>query len=446
MGHEAIRALQLDKVRSQLSRLATGSEFYQQKFSKAGFEPDRVRSLEDVTQVPFTEKAELRDSQADAPPLGLHAAAPMEDILRIHASSGTTGRPSYVGITLRDREIWNEIVSRAYYCEGVRRHDVVIHAFGLGFFVGGLPLKDAVENIGATFVPIGTGASDRVVSSALNLRATILTCTPSYAHYLADYVRERFDMNPAELGFERVLVGGEPGGAVAAVREQISHDFDAEVREGLGNADVAPVFAGTCGHSPEMHFVAPDLLLPELINPDTGETVPWEEGAEGELVITHLERECVPLARFRTRDRIRVAMTPCSCGRTGIRFTCVGRTDDMLIVSGVNIWPSAISDVIRGLRPRTAGPFQILLDAPGPKVVAPLRLQVEYGPEATLLPELKRDLERSIREVLIVRSEVELVPPATLPRFEMKSRLIRRLDEEGRNEAAAETTWLRGSE
>ncbi len=426
---ERVPEMQLPRLRAQLAYVAGRSELYARAFAAAGFDPARLRTVADLRHAPFTAKDELRESQARRPPLGLHQAAPLRDVICIHSSSGTTGRPSYVGVTRADAAGWTEAISRVYWCEGVRPDDVFIHGFGLGFFVGGLPLKDAVENIGATFVPIGTGASDRIVTSIQNLGGTVLTCTPSYAQYLAEYVRDSFDMDPADLGLRRVMLGAEPGGGIPAVRERIAADFGALVTEGLGNADLIPVYTAACDAADGTHLVTTDLLALELIDPETLEPVAWEDGAEGELVATHLARESVPLVRFRTRDRVVVHASPCPCGRPGPRITCVGRTDDMLIVAGVNVWPSAISDLVCGLRPLTTGAFQVVLPEPGPKVAPPLRLQVEYGDEATDLPALKACIEALIRTKLIVRTDVELVPPSTLERWEMKAKLIRNVTE-----------------
>jgi len=430
MGFSEQREMQITKLREQLRYVWDRSPFYRRKFKEVGFDPEKLRDVSDLSHAPFTSKEELRKSQAENPPLGEHAVVSMEDVLRVHSSTGTTGKPSYVGLTRHDRDVWTEVVSRVYYCEGLRQRDILIHGFGLGFFVGGLPLKDAVENIGATFVPIGCGYSHRLVISAQNLGATVLTCTPSYAQYLAEYVRERFGMEPVQLGFRRVMLGAEPGGSIPAVRQRIADEYAALVTEGLGNADLIAVYAGSCDENEGMHFLAPDYLYLELIDPITEELLGWEDGVEGELVATHIDRECCPLVRFRTRDRIRVRMSPCACGRTGPRFTCLGRTDDMLIVRGVNVWPSAISDVIGSLRPRTTGAVQVLLFEPGPKVEPPLKLQAEYGPEATDLDALKVELEGLLREKLIVDCDVELLPPGTLPRFEMKAQLVRKLYEE----------------
>ena len=425
MPAEQVRELQLQRLRAQLDYVAANSPFYADKWRAAGFDPAAVESLE-TFDAPFTTKEELRDSQLEAPALGRHAAVPMADVVRVHSSSGTTGRPSYVGITRCDQDDWTEVISRVLYCEGMRPDDVVIHAFGLGFFVGGLPLKDATENIGATFVPIGTGATDRVVTSTRDLGATVLMCTPSYATYLAEYCRDRLNTEPDSLGLHKLLVGAEPGGSIPAVRSQLERDFGAAVSDGMGNADLFPIYAATCPERNGMHLCAQDLLLTELVDPESGQRLDWTEGAEGELVATHLRRECVPLVRFRVRDRVTVDPTPCRCGRTSPRMHCAGRTDDLLIVAGVNVWPSAVKDVVTAMQPRTTGAVQILVNGPGPQVPPPLRVQVEYGPDVEDLDGLRGEVERVLREKLIVRTAVELVPPNALPRFEMKAQLVRR--------------------
>jgi phenylacetate-CoA ligase len=430
MPWSEVERMQLAKLRTQLDYVQTKSPFYRDKFKAESFRPAKVSKLDDLARAPFTFKEELRESQIAHPPLGLHAAVALDDVIRIHSSSGTTGRPSYVGITRSDREMWTETVSRVYYCEGVRRRDVVIHGFGLGFFVGGLPLKDAIENIGATFVPIGTGNSDRLVTSVRDLGGTVLTCTPSYASYLAEFIRERYDIEPRELGIKRILLGAEPGGGIPVIRKRIADDFDAFVTESLGNADLIPTYAANCDELRGNHFLAPDFMILEVINPDTGEVLVWEDGVEGELVATHIQRECVPLVRFRTRDRVVVETSTCRCGRTAPRLRCIGRTDDMLILAGVNVWPSAIKDVVTRLYPRTTGALQILLEAPGPRVDPPLRLEIEYGADVADLSALKAELETLLRDKLIFKADVRLLPPDTLPRFEMKTQLIRRLYEE----------------
>lgn len=425
MPRDELRLLQAERLRAQLVRVAARSPFYADLWAAHGFDPAGVTSPE-TFDAPFTTKEMLRDSQLDAPPLGRHAAVPMSEVVRVHASSGTTGRPSYVGITSRDQQDWTEVVARALYCEGMRPDDVVVHAFGLGFFVGGLPLKDATERIGATFVPIGTSGSDRIVQSIRDLGATVLMSTPSYATYLAEYCRNRLDLEPRALGLHKLLLGAEPGASIPGVRAQLEAEFGATVGDGMGNADVFPIYLASCAEQDGLHLCAEDQLLTEIVDPDTGARLDWVDGAEGELVVTHLRRECVPLVRFRVRDRVVLSTRPCPCGRTSPRLRCVGRTDDLLFVAGVNVWPSAVKDVVASMQPRTTGAMQILLPDAGPVVRPPLRVQVEYGPDEEDLDGLRVDVERALRERLVVRAAVDLVPPNALPRWEMKAQLVRR--------------------
>jgi phenylacetate-CoA ligase len=429
MGPEELRPIQEEKFSRQLDYVWEKSSFYQKKFKGHGIERGDIRGLEDLSKLPFTEKDELRKSQEEQPPLGSHCAAPMDDIIRIHSSSGTTGVPTFVGITRHDNEVWTNITARSLYAKSVRPNDVVIHAIGLTFFVGGLPVKDAIEHIGATFVPIGAGASDRVVVTTKRLGGNVLHCTPSYAQYFSDYVKKKQNMEPAELGFRKLVVGAEPGGGVPAIKKRLQEDYQCLLSEGMGNSDAAPIIFGECPAQQGMHFCAQEYIFCELIDPDSGDLMEMKDGAEGELVYTLLDRECCPVVRFRTRDRITVFTDPCECGRTGFRIRCIGRTDDMLIVLGVNVFPSAIKDVITSFRPRTTGDMLVLLDKPGPTVEPPLKIQAEYTLGEKDLEALKKELEGVLRGKLVFRADVELVPEGTLPRFEMKAKLIRKLYE-----------------
>jgi len=429
MGAEELRAIQEEKFLRQLDYVWKKSPFYRKKIKEHGIERGDIRGLEDLSKLPFTEKDELRKSQEDHPPLGSHCAVPMDDVIRIHSSSGTTGIPTFVGITKHDNKVWTDITARSLFAKSVRPTDVVIHAVGLTFFVGGLPVKDAIEHIGAAFVPIGTGASDRVVMTTKQLGGNLLHCTPSYAQYFADYLRKKKKMEPSELGFKKLVVGAEPGGGVPAVKKRLQEDYQCLLSEGMGNSDAAPIIFGECPAQQGMHFCAQEYIFPELINPDSGEVLEMVDGAEGELVYTLIDRECCPVVRFRTRDRITVFTDTCECGRTSFRIRCIGRTDDMLILLGVNVFPSAIKDVVTSFRTRTTGDMIVLLDEPGPKVEPPLRIQVEYTSGEKDLEALKKELENVLREKLVFRADVELVPEGTLPRFEMKAKLIRKLYE-----------------
>src|SRR5450759_1707502 len=332
-----LRRIQETKLAAQVRYVCERSPFYRRKFAEAGLRPEDVTTLAGLTRLPFTTKEELRDSQLADPPLGSHAAVPMSEIIRIHSSTGTTGRPSYVGITRHDAAVWTDLTCRSLYAPGVRKEDVVIHAVGLTMFVGGLPSKDATEALGATLVPIGTGASEKVVMALETLRANVLHCTPSYAVYLAEYVRSHYGLDPRELGLERIISGAEPGAGIPAVRQRIEGEWGCRLTEGLGNADMAPIIFGECPEQMGMHFNAQEYIIPEIIDPESGAPLALEKGASGELIYTAIDRECCPLLRFRTRDRVVVTTTDCACGRMSFQIRCVGRTDDMLIVLGVNV-------------------------------------------------------------------------------------------------------------
>lgn len=424
-----LRELQEAKLGKQLDYLFARSPFYQDKFRTAGIRREDFQSLANLARVPFTTKEELRESQNACPPLGRHMATDMTSVIRIHSSTGTTGRPSFVGVTRRDAQIWTRVTARSFYTQGIRPSDIVIHAASLALFAGGLPSKDAIELIGATFVPVGTGASEKLVLVAKTLRANSLHCTPSYAMYLADYVRREAGMEPRELGLEKIVCGAEPGAGIPSVRAKMTEEWGARVTEGLGNADMAPIIFAECRNQSGMHFNGQEYVFVEIIDPQSGEVLPIETGVSGELVYTSLERECVPLLRFRTRDRVTILGTSCACGRTSFMLRCVGRTDDMLIVLGVNVFPSAVKDVVSSFYPKTTGEVQIVLEQPGPGVKPPLRVIAEFGDGSPDLAELQKEVEKKIKAVLSVPSAVELVPPGTLPRFEMKAQLVKKLYE-----------------
>jgi phenylacetate-CoA ligase len=421
-----VEKLQQAKLGNQLDYLFARSLFYKEKFQASGIRRKDYRRLRDLLKFPFTTKEELRESQAAHPPLGKHIAADLDDVIRVHSSTGTTGKPSFVGITRRDAKVWTAITARSFYTQGARKSDIVIHAAGLTMFVAGLSSKDAIENIGAMFVPIGTGASEKALMAIQLLKATAMHCTPSYATYFAEWVRREAKLNPRDLGLKKLFCGAEPGAGIPAVRAKLQEDWGARVTEGLGNADMAPIIFSECAQQSGMHCNGQEFVLPEIIDPESEESLPIEKGVTGELVYTSLERECVPLLRFRTRDRVEVLDTSCPCGRTSFKLRCIGRTDDMLIVLGVNVFPSAIRDIVSSFHPRTTGEIQIVLDEPGPKVAPPLKVIAERGASQSHVAGLKNEVEKKIRTTLSIAASVELVPPGTLPRYEMKGQLVKR--------------------
>ncbi len=425
MSTDAIADMQLKKLTRQLNYLQEAAPFYADRFRRTGLEPGDIRSFSDLARLPFVEKTDLRESQKVAPPLGRHAGADMKDVVRIHASSGTTGTPSFVGLTAFDKARWTECVSRSYWAQGLRPGDVFAMGMSIGFFVGGLPIANVVEEIGAALLPVGIGASDRLLQSIERMGATFLATTPSYANYLAEIARKDFRIDPAELGVKHVLVGAEPGGGIPAVRAQIESNWNATCTESIGNADVITIHSAECDAQDGCHYMVPDYMILELIDLETGSVLSVDAPEiEGEMVFTHLDRQCNPMLRFRTRDRVVVKNTPCVCGRTGPRIRCIGRTDDLLIVRGVNVWPSAIRDVLLAFRPRISGELKIHLDAPPQQVTPPLAITVECGEDSVFDDTLAGEIERSLRARLFFSARVELVPAGSLPRSEMKSALV----------------------
>lgn len=418
-------AMQLGKLSDQLKYVDSRSAFHAQKLASVGARPEDIASLKDLAELPFTEKSELRTSQADCPPLGHHAAATMQQVVRVHASSGTTGTPSFIGITQFDKQRWIDCIARSYWAQGLRPDSVFAMGMSIGFFVGGLPVSNVVEEIGATLLPIGTGASDRLIASIQSMGATVLATTPSYATYLAEIAQDQLGVNTAELGIKNVMVGAEPGGGIPQVRALIERQWNAKCTESIGNADVITIHSAECEFQDGCHFMVPDYLIMEIIDPDTGVVLSLDAPqVEGEMVFTHLDRQCNPMLRFRTRDRVVIDTTPCGCGRTGPRLRCIGRSDDMLIVRGVNVWPSAIKDVIVSFKPEISGEMLISLDAPGPGVNPPLKIKVEAAADYQHAADVSSRIEQELRAKLIFAANVELVPHGSIPRTEMKAKLI----------------------
>ncbi len=424
---DEIAHLQLQQLPTQLRFLNDKSPFYAEKLKQVGASPLDIMSYDALAKLPFTEKHELRESQVQHPPLGNHAGAAMEDVVRIHASSGTTGTPSFVGITEHDKQRWTECICRSFWSQGLRPRDIFAMGMSIGFFVGGIPTSNAVEHIGATLLPIGTGASDRLISSIQKTQATVLATTPSYAIYLAEIAERDMGIDVSELSIERAFVGAEPGGGEPEVRAQIERLWNAKCTEAIGNADVITMHSAECDAQDGCHYLAPDYMILELIDPETGMVLPMDgPEVQGEMVLTHLDRQCNPMLRFRTRDIVTLKTSPYSCGRTGPRLKCIGRSDDMLIVRGVNVWPSAIRDVVMTFMPEVSGQILVSLDEPGPKIKPPLPVKVELNSGTTDSKDLTKRIEQELRAKLIFSATVELVPPGSLQRTEMKATLVER--------------------
>jgi len=419
--------LQEKALLKQLKYVWKNSVFYQKKFGDAGVSLKDIKKLEDLSKLPFTEKSELRDSQIASPPLGTHIACPMGKVKRIYSTSGTTGRPTFIGLTKHDLLVWREASCRAFWTGGLRPDSIMPLAVS-PFFIAA-SYGDSIEAIG-TLVPIGVGAMDRLIGSFQLIGANALLATSSFPMAFAAALEKR-GIDPKSLGLKVILAGGEPGAAIPSVRQKVEETFGCLFLEMMGNGDMCGEMWSECRYKRGMHFIAQGIVHPEIIDPDTGKVLKIKEGTRGELVYTSLDRECIPLVRFRTRDHVEVTQTSCECGRTGYGIRVFGRTDDMIIVQGVNVYPSAVRDTAASLVPRTTGAIEIQLYAPPPEGwKSPIHIKVEHGKEPGDLNRLKEEIENLIRDKIIFRAKVELVPPDSLPKYEYKAKLVRKLWEE----------------
>ncbi len=410
---DEVKAMQNGRLLAQLDYLKANSVFYQRKFSEAGVDWSSIRGIDDLARIPFTVKQDLRDSLAAAPPFGEHLAAAPAAIVQMQASSGTTGSPAYVALTESDLVQWTRGSARSLVACGIRPRDRVLHALSLSKgFVGGLPVFQAIQYIGALDVPIGADAgADRLLIAARDLRPRVVFGTPNFLIYLAQVAEEKIGVSADRLGVERLVVGGEPGGGIPALRNQLQHLWGAQVAENMGGTDLGVMYWAECEHQRGMHMVSPDFVLAELIDKDSGVVKPFTPGASGELVYTSLAREASPVLRFRSGDHVEVLEQNCPCGRTGPTIRCVGRTDDMLIVRGVNVFPSAVQEIVGELRPRVSGALRILADFQGHSTQQNLKVLVERSKDATPSQDsqLKVDIEERVRNRLAVKVDVKIV-------------------------------------
>ena len=412
-------ALDDESYRGQLAYLLERSPFYHEKL--AGFDP---YGLAEISELPLTEKSELRATVTPDNPFGAHLCASPDEIVRIYSTSGTTGTPSYIPLTSGDLESWVIGSSRSYAASGVRAGQRIVSTYNAGPFVAGAALA-AFDQIGLCHIPVGTGNTERLLKAVELLRPEAVVLTPSYAAYLVEAAAER-DLDLSESSVERVLVAGEPGGGEPAFRAKLEAGWGARVTEAMGIGDIGVSLWGECEEQTGMHLGARGFVHAELVDPETGASRPFEDGASGELVLTHLLHRAAPLLRFRTRDHVEVRTDRCPCGRTAPRIRCVGRTDDMLIVRGVNVFPSAVREVVGAFAPAVSGHIVVRPQAPGVKQDPPLPVAVELACGASVDDALAEAIRARLREMLVVQTRVELVPWGTLRRSDYKSKLVER--------------------
>lgn len=417
--------LRLDDVayRKQLKYLFTHSPFYCEKLGRAGIDtPEQAGGLADIAQLPTTEKDELRATRTDDQPIGTHLAVPMDKVARIYSTSGTTGVPSYIPLTAQDVQNWVTTSARSYAACGIGPGTRMISTYGAGPFVAGAAL-DAFAKLGLCHIPVGSGNTERLMMAVRLLKAEAIALTPSYALHLAEWARDRkIDLRSSSV--RHLLVAGEPGGGEPAMRAKLEEAWGAMVTEAMGIGDISPSLWGECPHQHGMHLGGRGFVHPELIDPETGASIPMTDGARGELVLTHLRQQAAPLLRFRTRDHVMIWTAPCPCGRTSPRVRCIGRTDDMLIVRGVNVFPSAVREVVNRFAPDVSGVISIRPGVKGVKQSPPLKVVVELAEKTAEPGALAERIESEIRSALVFSAAVELAPYGTLPRSDYKSKIV----------------------
>lgn len=417
MDRDELKQLQLERLESTLNRVYLNVPFYRKKFDEMNIDIDSIRSFDDLCRLPFTTKDDLRNNY----PYGLFAV-PLREVIRIHASSGTTGMSTVVGYTKNDIKTWSNLVARTLTAGGVTKDDVVQIAFGYGLFTGGFGLHYGAERIGASVIPMSSGNTARQVKIMQDFKTTALICTPSYALLIADTIKD-MGINVNSLSLKYGLFGAEPWSE--GMRQEIQERLKIIATDNYGLSEVmGPGVAGECLERDGLHLNE-DHFLVEVINPDTLEPVP--AGDVGELVITTLTKKAFPVIRFRTRDLTRILSEPCKCGRNLIRMSRVmGRTDDMLIIKGTNVFPSQIESVlfdIEGTEPH----YQIIIDRKG--ALDDVTVHVEVS-ETIFFDEMKKQSElidlikRRLSSELGISVNVRLVEKKTLERFEGKTRRV----------------------
>jgi len=418
LPREALEALQLKRLKNIVEKVYATVPFYRQRFNEYGITPDNIKSLADLQKLPFTTKQDLRDNY----PFGMFAV-PKEQVVRIHASSGTTGKPTVVGYTKRDIDTWAEIMARTFSAAGVKKGDVLQNAYGYGLFTGGLGAHYGAELLGASVIPMSGGNSKKQVMIMKDFGTTAVSCTPSYALNLYEVAQEEgVDLKnlPVRVG----VFGAEPW--TDSMRKDIEDKWNIDALDIYGLSEViGPGVGFECLEAKRGMHINEDHFLVEIIDPETGEVKPF--GEEGELVFTTITKEAMPVIRYRTRDITRLIKEPCLCGRTFVRMEKVtGRTDDMIIIRGVNVFPSQIESILMETK-GTLSHYQLVVDRVNN--LDTLEVWVEVGEEffsdeIKVLQQFSKTLERNIKDIIGVTAKVKLVEPKTLERSQGKAQRV----------------------
>ena len=416
-GREEMRAVQTERLKETVKRIYHNVTSYRKKMQEAGLLPDDIQSIDDLSKLPFTTKADLRDNY----PFGMFTV-PMSEIVRIHASSGTTGKPTVVGYTRKDLNSWSEVVTRSLCMAGVHRDDIVQVAYGYGLFTGGLGLHYGCENLGASVIPISGGNTDKQLQLMQDFGTSVLACTPSYSLYLAEEM-EAAGIKKENLKLRVGIFGAEPW--TENMRKEIESKLGIKAIDIYGLSEImGPGVSCECEHQAGMH-VNEDHFVPEIIDPNTLQPLP--AGEVGELVFTTITKEGIPLIRYRTRDLTRLNYEKCACGRTLVRMEkCKGRSDDMLIIRGVNVFPSQIESVLLDMS-ETAPHYLLIVEREGNLDTLKLMVEVQeqfFSDEIRQLEALRKKITHKIQSTLGISVDVKLVEPKTIERTAGKAKRV----------------------
>ncbi len=415
MPREALKAIQLSRLKTTLEKVYATVPFYRDSFKKAGITPQDINSLDDMRRIPFTTKQDLRDNY----PYGMFAV-PMENVVRIHASSGTTGSPTVVGYTKRDIKTWSELMARCLAAGGATSRDILHNAYGYGLFTGGLGVHYGAERLGASVIPVSGGNTKRQIIIMKDFKPTILTGTPSYILHLAE-VAEEMGVSFKDLSFKAGIFGAEPWSE--AMREEIESKLGLKAIDIYGLSEImGPGVSIECIQAQNGLHIFEDHFIPEIIDPITEEVLPY--GETGELVFTSITKEAFPIIRYRTRDITSLNAEPCICGRTHVRMKKVsGRTDDMLIIRGVNVFPSQIEDVL--MKSENILPhYQLVVDRSGNLDSLTVKVEVSdqiFSDQIKNLQNMEAKISKDIKEYLGVSAKVMLVEPKAIERSQGKA-------------------------
>ncbi|MBF0449436.1 MAG: phenylacetate--CoA ligase [Candidatus Magnetomorum sp.] len=418
MPREALEAIQLRRLKETLSRVYATVPFYRKQFDLSGIQPKDIKSLEDLKHIPFTTKQDLRDNY----PFGMFAV-PMENVVRIHASSGTTGRPTVVGYTARDIDTWSRLMARSLCAAGATPGDIIHNAYGYGLFTGGLGVHYGAERLGASVIPISGGNTKRQVIIMQDFGPTLITCTPSYALHLVEVAAE-MGVDFKDLKFKAGIFGAEPWSE--SMRQEIEQKLNLKAMDIYGLSEViGPGVSIECVEAQKGLHVFEDHFIPEIIHPETGDVLPF--GETGELVFTSITKEAFPVIRYRTRDITALNPEPCICGRTHVRMNRVtGRTDDMLIIRGVNVFPSQIESVLMDME-NIEPHYQLVVDRINNLDMLTVMVEVGqqvFSDEIKVLQTLEHSISKNIKETIGVSTKVKLVEPKTIARSEGKAQRV----------------------